>query len=149
MSTETILMTDIDGLGAEGDVVKVADGFARNYLFPRKLGAPVTEATRRQLAKIREERVVAAKAALEEATALSLRLTDVSVTIPVKVGEEDKMYGSVTNADIVSALAKQGIKLDKQKLVLDEPIRELGVFDVSVQLQSDIEAKIKVWVVEE
>jgi large subunit ribosomal protein L9 len=149
MAKELILMADVADLGAEGDVVTVADGYARNYLLPQKLAAPVTDATRRRLAKIRVQRESEQKLQLNAARELVAGLQKVSVTIPVKVGENEKLYGSVTTAEIAEALEKQGVKLDRHCLVLDAPIRSLGVFEVKVKLHAEVEAAIKVWVVEE
>jgi len=142
-------MSDVKGLGSEGDVVTVADGYARNYLVPQNLAASVTEATRRRLAKLQKEREVQRKAALSDAHQRAEQLKDVSVTIPVKTGEESKLYGSVTSTDIVTALKDQGLELDRHDLLLPEPIKELGVFDVTVKLHAEVAATIKVWVVEE
>ena len=149
MATEVFLMADVADLGAEGDVVTVADGYARNYLLPRKLAAPVTDATRRRLAKIRVRRESERKLQLDAARELAAGLQKVSVTIPVKAGENEKLYGSVTTAEIAEALDKQGVKLDRHCLALDAPIKSLGVFEVKVKLHAEVEAAIKVWVVEE
>lgn len=149
MSMEVLLMTDVPDLGSEGDVVTVADGYARNYLLPREKAAPVTEATRRRLGKIRALRDKEHKTALQAARQRADKLKNVSCTIPVKVAEGEKLYGSVTVADIADALAKQNVDIDKDSLVLDQPIKELGVFDIKVALLPEVEATIKVWVVEE
>lgn len=149
MAQEVLLMADVEDLGSEGDVVKVADGYARNCLFPGKLAAPVTEATRRRLAKIQENRVAELKDQLAAANERKAGLENVSVTIPVKVGEGEKMYGSVHAADIIKALEEQGVILDKNELALEEPIKDLGVFDVPVKIHPEVEAQIKVWIVEE
>ena len=143
------MMADVKDLGAEGEVVTVADGYARNYLFPRSLGAPVTEATRRRLAKMRAEREAEQKAALEGAREAAARLEGVSCTIAVKTGEDDRLYGSVTAANIVDALKAQGIEIDKHSLALEHPIKDLGVFDIPVRLHPEVETTVKVWVVEE
>jgi len=142
-------MADVADLGSEGDVVAVADGYARNYLLPRKLAAPVTEATRRRLARIRAEREEARRKAVESAGALSKKLTGVSCTIAVKTSEDDKLYGSVSAADIVEALKEQGIELDRHALVMESPIKELGIFEIPVRLDPEVETALKVWVVEE
>ena len=149
MSKEVILMAEIKGLGAEGDVVRVAEGYARNFLLPRKLAAPVTDATRRQLEKRRKERD--AKTAVERDAAQNLAKTieQVSCTITVKTGEGGKLFGSVTANDVVSALKAQGVIVDKHQVDLPEPIRELGVFNVGIKLHPEIQAAAKVWVVEE
>ena len=110
-------MADVKDLGAEGDVVTVADGYARNYLFPKSLGAPVTEATRRKLAKIQAEREAERQALLKRAQEAAARLEGASCTIPVKTGEDDKLYGSVTAANIADALKAQGLEVDKHALV--------------------------------
>jgi large subunit ribosomal protein L9 len=149
MATEVLLMANVTDLGSEGDVVTVADGYARNYLIPQELAAPVTEATRRRLAKIRVRRQATRKAELADARATAARFKNASVTIPVKTGEEGKMYGSVTTIDIAEALKSQGIDVDRHSLVLEHGIKELGVFDVPVKLHTDVEATVKVWVVEE
>lgn len=142
-------MENVENLGAEGDVVSVADGYARNFLIPKRLAAPVTEAARRRLEKLREQREIERKTRMDEARALAKRIKDASCTIPVKVGQEDKLYGSVTTMEIADALEKQGIKIDRHTLQLDQPIKELGVFDVKVKLHPEVDASIKVWVVEE
>lgn len=149
MAIEMLLLSDVEGLGVQGSVVRVAEGYARNFLIPRKLGAPVTAATQRRLAKLqreREERVTQEKAAAGE---LAARLATASVTIPMKAGEGEKLFGAVTGAAIAEALAGQGFEVDKHKVVLSEPLRELGVFEVKIRLQHDVEATVKVWVVEE
>ena len=149
MTLEVLLMAEVADLGSEGDVVTVADGYARNYLLPKKLAAPVTEATRRRLVKIQADRDADLKAQLESARTRAAQLEKASCTITVKTGEDDKMYGSVGVSDIVSAFQEQGVELDKNALVLEKPIKELGVFDVRVQLHPDVDASVKVWVVEE
>lgn len=146
---EVVLMADVKDLGSEGDVVKVADGYARNYLVPRKLAAPVTEATRRRLAKQRREREEAYKRDLVAARDVVAQLAKISCTMRVKAGAEEKLYGSVTSADIADALKAQGFAVDKHKIDLAEPIKELGVYDVKIKLHPEAEAVVKVWVVEE
>jgi large subunit ribosomal protein L9 len=149
MSQEVILMSNIKDLGAEGDVVKVADGYARNYLLPRNLAAPVTEATRRRLEKKRRERTAQEAQELEQAQAAARTIESASCTIAVKTGPEGKLFGSVSAGDIVDSLKEQGITLDKHQLILEEPLRELGVFKVDIKLHPDVETSLKVWVVEE
>ena len=149
MAVEVLLMADVEKLGAEGDVVRVSDGYARNYLLPRKLAAPVTDATRRMLVKRQKEREVRRQSEVTEARALAGRIEKNSYTIVVKVGAEDKMFGSVTSADVAEALKQQGFDVDKRKVALDEPLRELGVYDVKVKLLPEVEATLKVWIVQE
>jgi large subunit ribosomal protein L9 len=149
MAFEVILMQDVKDLGSEGQVVRVSEGFARNFLIPKKLAAPVTEATRRRLAKQQERMEAEKKAELAKAKALVAKMEKVSCTIPVKVGDGEKIFGSVTTADIVKALEAQGLTIDKHAVQLTAPIKELGVFEVKVKVHSDVEALIKVWVVQE
>jgi len=148
MDREVLLMADVKDLGAQGDVVNVSEGYARNYLLPRKLAAPVTAATRKRLEKMQKEREAARKLEVEAARELAARLEKVSCTIPVK-SKDEKLYGSVTVNDIVDSLKANGIQMDKQKIELAEPIKELGVFQVKVKLHAEVETTIKVWVVEE
>jgi large subunit ribosomal protein L9 len=149
MATEVFLMADVADLGGEGDVVTVADGYARNYLIPKQLGAPVTAATQRRLVKLQREREEARAAAVTEAQALAKKLAGISVTIPVKTIEGEKLYGSVGEVEIAEALKVLGIEIDRHLIVLDEHIKELGVFDVAIKLQPEVEAAVKVWIVEE
>lgn len=146
---EVILMENVEGLGTEGDVVKVADGYARNFLLPQHLAAPVTDATRRRLERKQQERQTELASQHAGAEALAARLEQASCTIPVKTGEEGKLFGSVTAMDIQAALKEQGIDVKKGQVELEEPLRELGVFKVLVKLHPEIQATVKVWVVEE
>lgn len=142
-------MADVDGLGLEGETVKVSEGYARNYLLPRRLAVPVTKGVLRRLEKNKLERESRHLKELESAKSLAEALEKISCTISAKVGENDKLFGSVTPADIVAALKKQGIELDKRKILLGEPIRELGVFPVKLRLHPQVETSLKVWVVGE
>lgn len=149
MSLEVILMADVQGLGAEGEVVKVSDGYARNFLLPKKLAAPVTDATRKQLEKKRREREVRLAQEKEVAVGLSKLIEQTSCTIAVKAGAEGKMFGSVTSADITASLKLQGIEVDKHQLQMPEALKELGVFNIPVNLHPEVQSVLKVWVVEE
>ncbi len=146
---EVILMKDVPGLGAESDVVKVADGYARNYLLPQKLAAPVTEAARRRIEKRRAERAKEEEATLGDARKRAAAMEQASCTVTVKAGEEGKIFGSVTAAHVVEALSLQGIECDRHQIDLPEPLRELGVFTLPVRLHPRVTASLKVWVVEE
>jgi large subunit ribosomal protein L9 len=147
--TDVLLMADITDLGSEGDVVNVADGYARNYLFPKNLGAPVTEATRRKLAKIQLEREADKKAQLNIAREQAAKLEAASCTIAVKTGEDGKLYGSVAAADIIKAFKEQNVEIDKNCLLFEDHIKELGVYDINVKLHPEVTATVKVWIVEE
>ena len=149
MATELLLMENVPNLGSEGDIVNVADGYARNYLVPKGLGEKVTVGARAKLAKLMEQRAEERKLQLAGARVLAKKLAEVSCTITVKTGEEEKLYGSVTNADIAKSLSEQGIEIDRHIIVLEEPLKELGVFDVKVKLHADVDATVKVWIVGE
>lgn len=149
MATEVILMDTVKDLGKEGDILKVKDGYARNFLFPQKLAAPVTEGTRRQLVKLQRERAEAAAAAAAAAKEIADKLVGVSVTLTAKTSDGEHLYGSVGAADIAAALAEQGFDIPRDAIVLEEPIKALGVLDVTVRLDAGVEATIKVWIVEE
>jgi large subunit ribosomal protein L9 len=142
-----ILRENLDNLGKAGEVVTVRAGYGRNYLLPKGLAVPATEKDEARLQH--EQRVIAARLAklAKQLASDADRLSQVSVSLPRAVGEEDRLYGSVTNRDIAEALAEQGITLDARKIVLDEPIKSLGMTEVPVKLGHDVTAKIKVWVV--
>jgi large subunit ribosomal protein L9 len=149
MAIEVLLMADIADVGQEGDVVRVAEGYARNYLFPKSLAAPVTAATRRKLAKLRVEREATRKLALDAAREVAKKMAGLSVTLPVKTTEGEKLYGAVHAANIADAIKAQGVAIDKSCVQLAEPIKALGVYDVTIRLHPDVESVVKVWIVEE
>jgi large subunit ribosomal protein L9 len=149
MAMELILLSDVEGLGEQGEVVKVAEGYARNFLLPRKLAAPVTAAAKKRIEKLRREREERERATLATLRELAQRIEQTSVSIAAKVGEGEKLFGSVTSGDIAEALKLQGLEVDRRKIDLAEPLRELGVFTVTIKLHRQVEAPLKVWVVEE
>jgi len=146
---EVILREHVDNLGKRGEIVKVADGYARNYLLPRKLALLATEGNKKQIE--RERGKFEAKEAEEKnvAEALSARMGSVEVEIARRVGENDVLFGSVTAADVASSLAAKGFEVDRRKLQLHEPIKKLGEFDVPLKLHRDVVAAVKVKVVAE
>jgi large subunit ribosomal protein L9 len=144
---QVILRDDLDNLGKSGEVVNVKPGYARNYLIPRGLAV---KATASDVAKVEhEKRLIAARTSklAREAQAEADRLSQVSVSIARAVGEEDKLYGSVTTRDIAEALQAQGVTVDSRKLHLAEPIKTLGLTEVPIKLGRGVNASIKVWVV--
>jgi len=149
MAVEVLLMDAVAGLGIEGDVVRVADGYARNYLFPRGMAAEVTEGKKRQIEKKRIERLELMRKEQTAAEELAKKFETISCTIAVKTSENDKMFGSVTAAQIIEKLAEQNLNLERNQLKLDAPLHELGVFDVTVVLHPEVKAVLKVWIVEE
>jgi len=146
---EVILREHVDNLGRRGEVVKVADGYARNFLLPRKLALRATDGNKKV---IERERVkFDAKEAEEQkvAQAMSDRMANVTVEITRRVGETEALYGSVTSGDIAAALAAKGLELDRRKIVLQEPIKKVGEYDVPVKLHRDVTTHIKVRVAPE
>ena len=146
---EVILREHVDNLGKRGEIVKVADGFARNYLLPRKLALPATAGNRKHVErerKIMETREAEEKAAAE---AISTRLSTVDISIARRVGDTEQLYGSVTAADIVEFLKGKGFEVDRRKLILPEPLKALGEFDVPLKLHREVTVPLKVKVVKE
>lgn len=134
-------------MGKAGEIVTVKDGYARNYLFPQGLALPATSggvARFEQEKKLESQREVRR---VREAEELSSRLALVSITAAVSAGEDDRLFGSVTSQDIAELLAKEGYDIDKRKILLEEPIKALGVYTVPVKLHKDVTAEVKVWVV--
>ena len=144
---EIILLEDVKGVGKRGQRIKVADGYARNFMIPNRLAVASTDAGAAIFSEAEKQRSRRDQKTRREAEESAKRFANVSVHIPVEVGEEDKLFGSVTSADITEALKEQGIEVDKRKILLEEPLKQLGVYTVPVKLFQDIEGKIKVWVV--
>ena len=150
MATEVLLVTDIDKLGLAGYVVKVADGFARNYLIPQGKAELVTESARRRIAKIKAEQEKVRKALLDAATKLAAALKEASVTIRAKVSEGEELYGSVDAAQIAKAVQLLGFpEVTADMVQLEENIKTLGTFDVPLKLHPAVTQAVKVWVVQE
>ena len=146
---EVILREHIDNLGRRGDVVKVAAGYARNYLLPRKLALAVTEGNKRQIE--RERKIMDAREAEEkgQAEALAQRLEQADLEIARRVGENNTLYGSVTSADIAQALEAKGFIVDKRKITLVDPIKAIGEVTVPLKIHREVTAQLKVKVVPE
>jgi large subunit ribosomal protein L9 len=143
--TEVILTHNIVGLGAESDQVKVAAGYARNYLFPQGFAIPVTQANKRRLESLKQRRAVREADELNHMTDLSRSLAKLVAVITVKTGEDGKMFGSVTSGTIADQLKTQfDVTLDKRKIHLEAPIRALGEHEVELRLHHDVVTKLKV-----
>jgi len=146
---EIILREDVQHLGRAGEVVKVKDGYARNYLLPKGLAYPATDGNRKRITfeaeRLSRQRATEKQTAEGEAA----RLAGLSLTFPMKVGEEDKLYGSVTAGDLQRRLEEQGIHVDKRKIDLAEPIRSLGEFRVGIKFHAEVRPEITVVVVKE
>ena len=146
---EIILLESVPPLGGRGDTVRVKAGYARNYLLPRKLAVLATDPNRRKLAE--EEKVHKRRdiLAMKTAKGKMAKMADMSCTITVHVGEDDKLYGSVTSADIAKELNAQGLDVDKKQVLLEEPIKKIGVYTVDIKLHREVDVPIKVWVVKQ
>lgn len=146
---EVILRQKIEGLGDRGDVVKVKEGYARNFLFPKRLALPSTPSQKRVLEEEGRLHVVRDAKLKQSVQAIAEKMKGLSCTIIVQAGEEDKLYGSVTGHDIAKAISDQGFAIDHKQVVLEEPIKKLGVYSVSVRLHREVEVPVKIWVVKE
>ncbi|MDP2306700.1 MAG: 50S ribosomal protein L9 [Pseudomonadota bacterium] len=144
---KVILQEEVANLGTTGEVVEVADGYGRNYLLPRSLAVLADERNtrrldhQRRLAAARQSKVLAA------AKELAAKISGTAVSIKRQAGAEDKIFGSVTNQDVQEALAAQGVEVDRRNIVLAEPIRNIGVFQVPIKVHRDVEASVKVYVI--
>ncbi|PKL51631.1 MAG: 50S ribosomal protein L9 [Nitrospira bacterium HGW-Nitrospira-1] len=144
-----ILGEDVKNLGRMGEVVNVTDGYARNFLFPKKLAV---EANTKNLKEFEHnKKVIIEKAAKLKDSFKSVadKLSSLSLTVKAKTGEDDKLFGSVTNMDIAEALALEGFDIDKKKIIIDEPIKRLGEYSVTIKLHHDLSAEVRVQVVQE
>ncbi|NLU36035.1 MAG: 50S ribosomal protein L9 [Clostridiales bacterium] len=147
---KVILLQDVKGHGKKGDVVNASDGFARNYLFPRKLAVEATEKNLRELKNKQAAEAKRRQQEFEEAQKLADAISKAEVVVKAKSGEGGKLFGSITNKEIADALKKDhNIDLDRKKIVLQEPIRSLGNFELDVKVYPEVSAKLKVRVEEE
>jgi large subunit ribosomal protein L9 len=144
---EVILREHVENLGRRGEVVKVAAGYARNYLLPQKLALPVTKENRRQVERERQAAEARELAERQDAEGVATRLAELELSFARRVGENDTLYGSVTAADIAEALAERAFDVEKRKVHLLEPLKQLGEFAVPVKLHRDVTAEVKVKVV--
>ncbi len=144
---EVILIKDVDRIGAAGQLIKAKDGFARNFLIPNGLAVPVNAANLKKLEQEKQRKSLELEKSRKEAVVLQEKLAALSLTIPVLTQEDEKLYGSITAVELSAALKEEGIDIDKHKILLDTPIRSLGIFEVPVNLHPEVKAKIKVWIV--
>lgn len=147
MPMQVILREDVQNLGQMGELVPVKRGYGRNYLIPKGLAV---EATPRNVRRLEHERRLIEQRReklLAEARTLAEKLRDISITISKNTTDEDRLYGSVTNREIADALSAEGVNIDRRKILIDDPIRSLGVFRVKVKLNSEIDGEVKVWVI--
>jgi large subunit ribosomal protein L9 len=146
---EVILREHVDNLGRRGEIVKVADGYARNYLLPRKLALPVTPGNLKHIERERTRFEAREAVERQDAEAVATRLAGFEITITRKVGETEALYGSVTAADVAEKLAAHNVDVDKRKIQLHEPIKHLGEYDVPIKLHREVVIPVKVKVVAE
>lgn len=144
-----ILREDIPELGEAGKTIEVKTGYGRNYLIPRNMAILATKANLASIGEIQKQKDIRDKKARREADKVKIAIEKISVSAAVKVGEEDKLFGSVTSADIATLMKGEGITVDKRSIILEEPIKSLGVYTVPVKIDKDVVANLKVWVIKE
>lgn len=144
-----ILKQKVEKLGDVGDVVDVSSGYARNFLLPKGIAEISTPEKMSQIQAMKEKERLKKEQELQEAKMLAEKIMHTSCTITAPAGEEDKLFGAITANDIVKALASEGIHINKKKIVLEEPIKKLGIYNIPVKLAPDIEATFKLWIVKE
>jgi len=143
---EVILNKDVDRIGKAGQVIKVKDGYARNFLIPNNLAIPVNSVNLKKLEEEKKTKLQQLEKSRKEAEELKTKLNGLSLTLPV-LTEEDKLYGSISPVDLSNALKEEGLEIDKNKIVIEEPIKALGIYEIPVKLHPEITAKLKVWIV--
>ena len=146
---EVILRQAVEKLGNPGDVVSVSNGYARNFLLPRGVAYEATEGNKKRIAQEKARLEAAETTRRESAQDFAKRLEEVSITFAARVGEEGKLFGSVTTADIAQQLEAQGYHVEKRQIDLHEPIKALGVYRVPIKLHADVKPEIKVWVIKQ
>ncbi len=146
---KVILQEDVKSLGKMGDVVNVADGYARNFLIPKKLGVEANVKSIKALEHEKRKIEDKAKKIRNDAQGLAERLSASALTLSAKAGEEEKLFGSITSMDIAEALKKEGFDIDKKRILLDEPIKRLGTYSVGIKVHHDVTAQVQVKVVAE
>ena len=143
---QVILMDNVEHLGKVGDVVKVKDGFGRNYLLPRQMAMAATPANIKRIEKEKAKRLAKYEEEKKAAQAEAEILSKVSLTLAVEVNDQEKLYGAISETEILKALEAEGHKIEKRQLVIEKPIEELGIFEIGVKLHQEAIAKIRLWV---
>lgn len=144
---KVILLEDVDRLGKVGEVITVKEGYARNYLIPNNKAKIATPGNMKILEAIKKKRALEESKKLDEVKKRADKISGLSLTIAAQAGEEDKLFGSVSNDDIADALAEQGLTIDRKDIIIDEPIKKLGAYQVTVKLHPEVKATLRVWVV--
>jgi len=143
---EIILRQNIESLGKVGDVMKVKDGHARNYLIPRQLVYLATDANLKRIEREKSKKAAEEQKVIEEAKVFAEKLSKVSCTVSVEVNDLEKLYGAVTEVDIIKALEDEGFNIDKNSIILEKAIEELGIYEVGIKLHPEVSTKIRLWV---
>ena len=141
-----ILSQDVQSLGKLGEVIKVKDGFARNFLFPKKLAILASNGNLKAVEQKKAKEAASYEQRKKEAQMLAEKLSKVSCTVTVEVNDFEKLYGAVTEAEILNALEQEGQKIDKKSIVVEKPIEELGIYEIGIKLHPEVIAKIRLWV---
>ena len=144
-----ILTKDHENLGEAGETVKVKDGYARNYLIPRSLALEATKASTKLYEENKKQKTAKKNRELEDSRNLATEMSKVSLTAGVQVGEDDKVFGAITSQDISSLLSEKGFTVDKRDILLEEPIKALGIYNVEVKVHQEVKAEVKLWVIKE
>ena len=144
---KVILIEDVKNVGSMGDIIDIKDGFARNFLFPKNLAKIAIGSNLKIVDSIKKKKLVIATKEKKEAEAIMAKIATLSCTIPMEAGEDDKLFGSVTSQDISRAFEMEGLNVEKRKIILEEPIKKLGVYSIAVKLHPEVTAEVKVWVV--
>lgn len=144
---KVILLETIQRLGTTGEIISVKDGYARNYLIPNNKARAATVGNMKILDACKKKEALEEKKKVEEVMAIANRINNLSLTIPAQAGEEEKLFGSVSNDAVSNALLEEGIHIDKKDIILDEPIKKLGVYQVTVKVHPNFKASLRVWVV--
>ena len=146
---KVILTKTHDNLGEAGEIIKVKNGYARNYLIPRNMALAATKANTLRYEESKKQQNAAKNRELESANEIAKEMSKVSLTASVQVGEDDKVFGAVTSQEISKLLSEKGFTVDKRDILLDEPIKALGIYNVSVKVEQDVKSEVKLWVVKQ
>ena len=144
---EVILLEDFEGLGASGEIVKVKPGYARNFLFPRGIALRSSKKNRAISEERKRNKEIKSKRIDKANQSLANKINKTELTFEMQVGDEEKMFGAVTSKDIYSALDEKGVSLDKNAILLDEPIKALGIYHIPIKLDSDLETELKIYII--
>lgn len=146
---KVILTKTHENLGEAGEIIKVKDGYARNYLIPRNMALAATKANTLKYEESKKQQKAIKSREMESANEMADKMSKISLTASVQVGEDDKVFGSVTSKEISELLSEQGFTVDKKDILLDEPIKALGIYNVSVKVEKDVKSEVKLWVVKQ